>query len=149
MKKKKISKIERFKKLEKELIALLVEPFEFNDDGNSEEEKRKLKNYILKVKKAGELFDEYESVAIEIEKALGDEEKDMELSSTVVDMRENKNQKVMPTREQYEREVQKEKEAKRQAEQEEYASETQEISGNVMVVRKKKRKTKSTGSMEM
>lgn len=151
MKKKETSIIDRFKKLETELISLLVEPFEFNDDGGDEEEKRRLKKYILRVKKAGEVFEKYEATAIEIEKALGAEEEDLELSSTVVDMRENKDQKVMPTKEEYEKlaAAKTAKRAKASEPKQEYVDEVQVEDGAPVLIRKRKRKSKEQSAREM
>lgn len=149
MKKKDEGKIEKFKKLENELISLLVEPFEFNDDGDDEEEKRRLKSYIMKVKRAGVVFEKYEAVALEIEKALGEEEKDFELSSSVVDMRENKDQKVMPTKQEYEKQQETLRAKAEEKSKEEYVDEVQMSGARPVVIRKKKRKVRSQSAREM
>ena len=78
--------IEKFKKLEAQLVELLkIEPLDI--DSTTQGAKTKIKSYIKKVSKAREIFDEYEKTAEEIEKLTA---KNVEnVVSAVVDFRES------------------------------------------------------------
>ena len=102
-----------------------------------------------KIEKFGVVFEKYEAVALEIEKALGEEEKDFELSSSVVDMRENKDQKVMPTKQEYEKQQETLKAKAEEKSKEEYVDEVQMAGVRPVVIRKKKRKVRSQSAREM
>ena len=90
MKKTEAELIEKFKDIEKQLIDTLKGAgVKIDESADSKTTKANLKAYIQKVKKAEKLFDEYEKIALEIEKLSGNEkEADKELSEAVVDMRE-------------------------------------------------------------
>lgn len=87
-----ISLVDRFKKLEEELVAVLkIEEPTFEDDTKKQVVKSQLKSYIKKVEKARQLFDEYETVAKEIEKLA---KKDKEaVSAEIVALREDEDVK--------------------------------------------------------
>ena len=68
MKSKETDLVEKFKKLENELLELLkIDEVEFSEDDKKQVVKNRLKAYIKKVEKARQVFEEYESVAKQIE----------------------------------------------------------------------------------
>lgn len=70
--------VEKFKKIEDELIEILkVKPLEFSQDEKKQVVKTEIKKYIKKVEKARALFDEYESLAVEIEKLTSKKDEEM------------------------------------------------------------------------
>lgn len=78
--------IEKFKKLEEELISLLkIQPVEFDEKSSKTAVKKEINGYIKKVKKAKAVFAEYELVAEEIKKA---SKKENVLAEDVVELRE-------------------------------------------------------------
>ena len=86
--------VERFRKLEAELVEVLkIEGISFDDETKKQSVKSQLKAYIKKVEKARKVFDEYESVAKEIEKIAAAEGKkgstSAEISEEVVNLRED------------------------------------------------------------
>lgn len=86
--------IEKFKKLEAELVELLhIEPLDI--DSTTQGVKTKIKAYIKKVNKARVIFDEYEKTAEEIEKLSTHE--DGEMATAVVDLREEPVSEVAET----------------------------------------------------
>ena len=61
--------VEKFKKIEEELIEILkVKSPEFANDEKKQLVKSEIKKYIKKVEKARALFEMYENVALQIEK---------------------------------------------------------------------------------
>ena len=92
MSKNEMSLVDRFKKLEEELVAVLkIEEPSFEEDTKKQVVKSQLKSYIKKVEKARELFDEYESVAKQIE-TLAKKDKEA-VSAEIVALREEENKK--------------------------------------------------------
>lgn len=78
--------IEKFKKLEDELISLLkIQPVEFDENSSKAAVKKEINGYIKKVKKAKAVFAEYELVAEEIKKA---SKKEDVLAEDVIELRE-------------------------------------------------------------
>lgn len=93
MLKKEITLIERFKKLEAEIIDILKQnDVDFDENLNGKEVKAKLKKYIANVKKMEKLFEEYEAIAEKIEKISGDENDKGVMNEAVVNLREDKEQ---------------------------------------------------------
>ncbi|MBE5755726.1 MAG: hypothetical protein IJ310_05490 [Clostridia bacterium] len=93
MLKKEITLIERFKKLEAEIIDILKQnDVDFDENLNGKEVKAKLKKYIANVKKMEKLFEEYEALAEKIEKISGDENDKGVMNEAVVNLREDKEQ---------------------------------------------------------
>jgi hypothetical protein len=90
MLKKEVSLIDKFKKLEAEIIAILKEnDIDFDESLNEKEVKAKLKKYIANVKKMEKLFEEYELIAEKIEKISGDEKDKGVMNEAVVNLRED------------------------------------------------------------
>ena len=89
--KKNIEKlVEKFKKVESELVEILSEKGVFVDENEQKSiVKKTLKEYIKKVNKAKKLFDEYELLAKEIENIDSDDEDLPELSKAVLEMRDS------------------------------------------------------------
>ncbi|MBQ4541313.1 MAG: hypothetical protein IJA23_00515 [Clostridia bacterium] len=107
MKKRLENLVEKFKKKELELLEILNEKNVIFDESQEKAVvKKSLKDYIKKVNKAKKIFDEYETLAKEIEDITGDEGESAELSKTVVEFREE-----IPLEEQAEIEVEKEKQS--------------------------------------
>ena len=101
MDKKETSLVEKFKKLEAELLQVLsesnVEDIDFEQ--NKTTLKTQLKAYVKKVAKASKLFEEYEKVADEIEKMTQSEAEDARKESStfadaVVSLRETETEYV-------------------------------------------------------
>ena len=101
MDKKETSLVEKFKKLEAELLQVLsesnVEDIDFEQ--NKTTLKTQLKAYVKKVAKASKLFEEYEKVADEIEKMTQSEAEDAKKESStfadaVVSLRETETEYV-------------------------------------------------------
>ena len=93
MLKKEMTLIERFKKLEAEIIDILKQnDVDFDENLNEKEVKAKLKKYIANVKKMEKLFEEYEALAEKIEKISGDENDKGVMNEAVVNLREDKEQ---------------------------------------------------------
>ena len=91
MLKKEVSLIDKFKKLEAEIIEILKEnDIDFDDSLNGKEVKAKLKKYIANVKKMEKLFEEYEQIAEKIEKISGDVNDKVVMNEAVVNLREEK-----------------------------------------------------------
>ena len=96
MEKKDVSLIEKFKKLETEIIKLLKEnKIDFDESINEKTLKTKLKNYILNVKKIEKLFEEYEAVAEKFEGLSSAPKTSAEISEAVVGLREDKQETVI------------------------------------------------------
>ncbi len=89
MDKKEISLVQKFKKLEGQLLSALNE---VKIEDIEKLTKTQLKSFVKKVAKAGKLFDEYEAVALDIEKLtqaeLEDANSKLELAGAVVNFRE-------------------------------------------------------------
>lgn len=136
--------IDEFKQLESELISLLIEPFELDENEKNEDVKKHLKKYILRVNKAREVFDKYEMTAKKIELAIGDED-EPKLSHSVVDLRENKDQKVMPTLAEFEKQADKTGKGKSQTV--EYEDAMIDVGSAKVLVKKKKSKSQKTREM--
>ena len=82
--------VEKFKKIESELVEILNESsINFSELDDKTSIKKALKEYIKKVNKAKKLFDEYEIVAKEIEDANNDEGESAEFSKAVLEIRES------------------------------------------------------------
>ena len=88
MNKKETALIDKFKKLEEELLEVLkLEDIAFDEETKKQTVKTQLKSYIKKVEKARKLFEEYEKTAKEIEGlAVSDVD---ELNAKVVELRED------------------------------------------------------------
>ena len=94
-----VTLIEKFKKLELEIINLLKEnKIDFDDSVNEKNLKAKLKNYILNVKKIEKLFEEYESIAEHFECLSNVSKTSSEVSEAVIGLRENKQETVVAER---------------------------------------------------
>ena len=107
MKKRLENLVEKFKKKELELLEILNEKNVIFDESQEKAVvKKSLKDYIKKVNKAKNIFDEYETLAREIEDITGDEGESAEISKTIVEFREE-----VPLEEQAEIEVEKEKQS--------------------------------------
>lgn len=90
MLKKEVSLIDKFKKLEADIIAILKEnDIDFDESLNEKEVKAKLKKYIANVKKMEKLFEEYELIAEKIEKISGDVNDKGVMNKAVVNLRED------------------------------------------------------------
>jgi len=82
MAKKQTGLVEKFKKIESELLAVLNETKTETDlSGTKQIVKSGLKQYVKKVQKARKLFDEYEAVAAEIEKIAHEEAEEISLKN--------------------------------------------------------------------
>ena len=82
--------INDFKKVESELIEILNEKGVFIDENeNKAVVKKSLKEYIKKVNKAKKLFEEYETLAKQIEDIDSDDDDLPELSRVVLEFRES------------------------------------------------------------
>lgn len=94
--KKNIEKlVERFKKVESELVEILSEKGVLVDENEQKSVvKKSLKEYIKKVNKAKKMFDEYELLAKQIENIDSDDEDLPELSKTVLELRDSSEIKV-------------------------------------------------------
>ena len=91
MLKKEASLIDKFKKLESEIIEILKEnDVNFDESLDGKEVKAKLKKYIANVKKMEKLFEEYEQIAEKIEKISGDVNDKVVMNEAVVNLREDK-----------------------------------------------------------
>ena len=94
MTKKQTGLVEKFKKVESELLAVLSETkVETDMTASKQTVKNGLKQYVKKVQKAKKLFDEYESIAIEIEKIAHEEAEEVlhehkSIADEVVGLRE-------------------------------------------------------------
>lgn len=82
--------IEKFIKLENDIIDKLRET-ELSVDFEADRKNviKSLKSYALKVKAVEKLFDEYEDTAKQIEQLTGEEENMQVITSAVVDLRED------------------------------------------------------------
>ena len=77
--------VNKFKKIENELLELLkIDIVEFSDDEKKQTVKSKLKTYIKKVEKARQVFVEYEQVAKQIESLMTNQN----VSDDIVALRE-------------------------------------------------------------
>ena len=90
MKKRLENLVEKFKKKESELLEILNENNVIFDESQEKAVvKKNLKDYINKINKAKKIFEEYESLAKEIEDITGDEGESAEFSKTIVEFRED------------------------------------------------------------
>lgn len=90
MKKRLENLVEKFKSKELELMQILSETnISINENQEKSIVKKSIKDYIKKVNKAKKIFDEYETLAKEIEDITGDEGESAELSKAVVEFRED------------------------------------------------------------
>lgn len=81
--------VDRFKKIEEELVGILNEStISFSEVDDKTSIKKAIKEYIKKVNKAKKLFDEYERIAKEIEDANNDDGESAELSKAVLEIRD-------------------------------------------------------------
>ncbi len=82
--------LEKFKKIENELVECLKNAGSALDETNKKTAaKTQIKGYIKQVEKARCLFDEYEAVATEIEKLSGLKNTEIKTSEEIVNLREN------------------------------------------------------------
>lgn len=96
MLKREVSLIDRFKKLEADIIAILKEnEVDFDESLNEKEVKAKLKKYIANVRKMEKLFEEYEQIAEKIEKISGDVNDKEVMNEAVVNLREDNEKEVV------------------------------------------------------
>ena len=96
MLKREVSLIDRFKKLEADIIAILKEnEVDFDESLNEKEDKAKLKKYIANVRKMEKLFEEYEQIAEKIEKISGDVNDKEVMNEAVVNLREDNEKEVV------------------------------------------------------
>ncbi len=111
MKKSLESLVEKFRKKEVELLEILNEKnIVFDESQEKTVVKKSLKEYIKKINKAKKIFEEYETLAKEIEDITGDEGESAELSKTVVEFREE-----IPLDEQVIQELENEKDGKKKS----------------------------------
>ena len=109
MKKSLENLVEKFRKKEVELLEILNDKNVIFDESQEKSVvKKNLKDYIKKVNKAKKIFDEYETLAKEIEDITGDEGESAEFSKTVVEFREE-----IPLEEQALQELENEKDSKK------------------------------------
>ena len=89
MTKKDLDLVEKFTRLEEEIIDALKDA-ELNVDFSADRRAvmSELKSYVLSVKKVDKLFEEYEQLAKKIGGSTNDEEKNHELTCAVVDLRD-------------------------------------------------------------
>ncbi|MBR7172397.1 MAG: hypothetical protein IKD36_01245 [Clostridia bacterium] len=88
--------VEKFKKIETELVEILNESsIKINELDDKQVVKKAIKDYIKKVGKAKKLFDEYETIAKEIEDINNDEGESAELSKAVLEFRESEMGEVL------------------------------------------------------
>ena len=93
MTKKDLNLVEKFVDLEQQIIDSLMEvnqEIDFSADRKTV--MSQLKAYITRVKKVDRLFEEYEKIAQKIEGSTTEEEKNQDLTSAVVDLREDSEQ---------------------------------------------------------
>ena len=88
--------VERFKKVEAELVEILNESsIKFDELDDKTSVKKAIIEYIKKVNKAKKLFDEYEVIAKEIEDLNADEGESAELSKAVLEIRDLEHVEVL------------------------------------------------------
>ena len=96
MLKREVSLIDRFKKIEADIIAILKENnVDFDESLSEKEVKAKLKKYIENVRKMDKLFEEYEQIAEKIEKISGDVNDKVVMNEAVVNLREDSEKEVV------------------------------------------------------
>ncbi len=85
---KRIELLEKFKKIENELVDCLKNAGDMLDEKKKATTKVQINEYIKQVEKARKLFDNYESVALEIEKLSGLKNTEIKTSEEIVNLRE-------------------------------------------------------------
>ena len=84
-----------FKETEEKLLsALKIEPIKLDESLSKADTKKVINSYIKKVKKVKQIFEKYESIAIQIEKLTGEKEKQKEITEAIVNLREEENGKI-------------------------------------------------------
>lgn len=84
-----------FKETEEKLLsALKIEPIKLDESLSKADTRKIINSYIKKVKKVKQIFEKYESIALEIEKLTGEKEKQKEITEAVVNLREEENEKI-------------------------------------------------------
>lgn len=83
--------INSFKRIEKKLYGAIKKmPNKIQDSDEIEKLKERIKSYILQIGELKALLDEYEQIALSIEKLSGKQKGKEEINKTVVDLREDK-----------------------------------------------------------
>lgn len=133
MKKSDKELVEKFKKLEKELIEILkIKPVDIDEKMTKTEVKKEMKAYILKVKQAKKIFAEYEKTAILIESYTSKDSEDF--SRGIVNLRKSKVKKGSQIKES----KLDEKIANKRTGENEYVDEKTEVLGSSVLIKKKK-----------
>lgn len=82
-----------FKETEEKLLsALKIEPIKLDESLSKSDTRKIINSYIKKVKKVKQIFEKYESIALQIEKLTGEKEKQKEITEAVVNLREEENE---------------------------------------------------------
>ncbi len=85
-----VSLVDKFKKLETEILDILKENnIDFDESVNDKTLKAMLKKYISNVRKVEKLFEEYEEVAQKIEDLSADSKQKAAVDEAVVNLRED------------------------------------------------------------
>lgn len=85
-----VSLVDKFKKLETEILDILKENnIDFDESVNDKTLKSMLKKYISNVRKVEKLFEEYEEVAQKIEDLSADSKQKAAVDEAVVNLRED------------------------------------------------------------
>lgn len=83
--------IKQFKKVEKKLYSAIKKmPNKIQDSNDDEILKQRIKSYILQINEVKAILDEYEDIALEIEKLTNKKQDGSEISKQVVEFREGK-----------------------------------------------------------
>ncbi len=133
--------LDKFKKLEGELIELLATPIKFDEETKKEVVRKELKRYVSKMQKLRVAFDEYEELAKQIESLIREDSSKFDVKA-VVDLRdENENVDNKEMINDNSENLDLEKEASNMGD-EEYKDEVL-MQGNEVVILKKKKKVQS------
>ena len=84
-----------FKETEEKLLsALKIEPIKLDESLSKADTKKVINSYIKKVKKVKQIFEKYESIALEIEKLTGEVLKKLLLAKKKLLLLKRKNSKI-------------------------------------------------------
>lgn len=133
--------LDKFKKLESELIELLATPIIFDDETKKEVVRKELKRYVTKINKLRETFDEYEKLAKKIEMIIRKDSDALDVSKEVVDWREEDEKTDNKNSDSIDESVTKKSsnEKVKNVEKEEYKDELLVQGDEVVLIKKKKR----------
>lgn len=133
--------LDKFKKLESELIELLATPIIFDDETKKEVVRKELKRYVTKINKLRETFDEYEKLAKKIEMIIRKDSDALDVSKEVVDWREEDEKTDNKNSDSIDENVTKKSsnEKVKNVEKEEYKDELLVQGDEVVLIKKKKR----------